>query len=257
VIYSAWIFTSDPVYGAWAAQNRITSPHPLHYLVAYGMLLALAAFGVRDIWCDSEWGWLAASWVVVIPLLVYLPVNVQLRLTTGVQVPLALLAAHGAVRLWRGGRRWLTISFLAPMTPTVCLLIVSSTVWVMGRPFPSFRDTSEIAALDWLAARSRNDTVILTAYDSGAYLPARVNARVLVGHDLEAKDAEKKRALVERFFDTGEDDAWRQQFLAHYSVGFVLWGPAERNLGGFEPGAVPYLEQTYRAEEYVIFVVKL
>ncbi|MGD8968994.1 MAG: hypothetical protein PVI07_15920, partial [Anaerolineae bacterium] len=255
VIYSAWVFTSDPVYGAWAAQNQIRSPHPLHYLAAYGMPLALAAFAVRDIWCDDERAWLALSWVAVIPLLAYLPVNVQLRLTTGIQVPLSLLAAQGAVRLWRRGRRRVALSLVAPMIPTSLFLLASSTVWMMARPSPSFRDAAEITALDWLATRSGTDDVVLTAYETGAYLPARVNARVLVGHDLEAKDADRKRAMVDRFFGATEDDAWRQRFLAEYGVDYVLWGPAERNVGEFDPVAAPYLQQAHEAEGYVVFAV--
>ena len=256
VIYSAWVFISDPVYGAWAAQNQIRSPHPLHYLAAYGMPLALAAFAVRDIWRDEGWAWLAVSWVAVVPLLSYLPVNVQLRLTTGIQVPLSLLAAQGAVRLWRGGRRWLALPLVAPMIPTNLFLLASSSVWMMVCPSPSFRDTSEIAALDWLATRSRTDGVVLTAYETGAYLPVRVNARALVGHDLEAKDADRKRALVDRFFDATEDDEWRQRFLAQYSIDYVLWGPPERNAGEFDPNAASYLQQAHKAEGYVVFSVE-
>jgi hypothetical protein len=257
VIYVVWVFTSNPVYAAWAAQSRIMSPHPLHYLAAYGMPLALAAFGAEDAWRDEGWAWLAVSWVAVIPLLVYLPTNVQLRLTTGVQVPLSLLAAHGAVRLWRRGRRGLTLSLLAPMMPTVLLLLTSSTVWMMGRPSPSFRDASEAAVLNWLATRAQAEDVVLTAYDSGSYLPARVSARVLVGHDLEGKDSDRKRALVDRFFDATVDDVWRKRFLAQYSVDYVLWGPAERERGRFDPHTAPYLRQAYTAQEYAVFIVEL
>ena len=35
VLYSAWVFLTDPVYGTWGTQNLILSPHPLHYLAAY------------------------------------------------------------------------------------------------------------------------------------------------------------------------------------------------------------------------------
>jgi hypothetical protein len=256
VIYSAWVFSSDPVYASWAAQNQILSPHPLHYLAAYGPPLTLAAFAVRDVWHDQGDAWLALTWVAVVPLLVYLPVNVQLRLLTGFQVPLSLLAARGAARLRDRGRSSLALALLSPMVLTSLLILVSSSIWMTRQPFPSFRDGAEVAALDWLVTRCQPGDVVLTAYDTGAYLPARVNARVLAGHDLEAMDAEEKKALITRFFDETADDAWRQQFLTRYGVDYVFWGPAERRLGDFEPATAPYLSQAYQVEPYSLFTVE-
>jgi hypothetical protein len=256
VVYSLWMFSSDPVYAAWAAQNQIPSPHPAHYLAAYGLPLSLAAFAVKDVWNGQGGSWLAVTWVAIVPLLVTLPVNLQLRLLTGVQVPLSLLAARGAAKLWRTGGRWVTLVLLPSMIATNLFLLTSSSVWMTSQPFPSFRDRSEVALLDWLSTHAQPQDAILTAYDTGAYLPARVNARVLAGHDLEAMDAEEKRALIDRFFDTTTDDAWRQRFLTRYGVDYVFWGPAERDLGDFDPRTVRYLSQAYQVEQYSLFTVE-
>jgi hypothetical protein len=125
-----------------------------------------------------------------------------------------------------------------------------------SRPFPPFRDSAEIAVLEWLAARAQPDDVVLTAYDTGAYLPARVHARVLAGHDLEAVQAEEKKKLIDRFFDPAADDAWRKQFLTNYRVDYVFWGPAERDLGDFDPDTVGYLSKVYQAGQYSLFTVE-
>jgi len=255
VIYSAWVFTSDPVYAAWAAQNQISSPHPLHYLAAYGIPLVLAAFAARESWRDEGWTWTALAWVAVMPLLVYLPVNVQLRLATSVQVPLSLLAARGAVRLWQGGRRWLTLLLLTPMVATSVFVLASSSAWMISRPSPSFRDIAEVTAMNWLSGQARPDDVVLTAYDTGAYLPARVTSRVMVGHDLETMNPEKKKELVNRFFDASSDEGWRQRFLTDYGVDYVFWGPAEKDLGQFDPDTASYLRRVYEAGAYTVFAV--
>jgi hypothetical protein len=256
VAYAVWIFTTEPVYAAWAAQNQILSPHPLHYLAAYGPPLALAAFAAKDTWHDRGKAWFALAWVTVVPLLVYLPVNIQFRLLTGFQVPLSLLAARGATRLWDRSRRGLVLALLLPMIPTNLLILASSSIWMTGQPFPSFRDGGEIAVLDWLAARAQPGDVILTAYDTGAYLPARVHARVLAGHDLEAVQAEEKREQIDRFFDSATEEAWRKQFLTTYRVDYVFWGPAERHLGDFDPDTMGGLSQVYQVEEYSLFTVE-
>ena len=256
VAYSTWVFTSDPVYATWAAQNLILSPHPLHYLAAYGIPLLLAAFATRDSWRAEEPVWLPLAWVAVVPVLVYLPFNLQRRLVEGVQVPLSLLAAWGAARLWRSGRRWLVAALLATMLPTSSAILTGSSGWMFTRPAPVFRAAAEMTALDWLAGQTQPNGVILTAYDTGTYLPVRVGARVFLGHGLETVDADGKEAMVTRFFDAATDDSWKQWLLAEYGVDYVFWGPAERALGNFDPGQAPYLRPVYDVGEYSVFEVK-
>jgi hypothetical protein len=256
VAYSAWAFTTDPVYATWAAQNQILSPHPFHYLAAYGIPLLLAAFAVREAWGRERLGWLALAWVGVVPVLVYLPFNLQRRLVEGVQVPLSLLAAWGAMRLYRLGRRWLVAGLLAAMLPTALVLLVGSSAWVCTRPWPIFRDADEIAALDWLDGRFQPNDVILAAHDTGAYFPVRVGGRAFLGHGLETVDAAEKERLVARFFGATADDAWRQRLLTQYGIDYVFWGPQEQRLGPFDPHTAPYLGLAYEAEGYAIFEVQ-
>jgi hypothetical protein len=256
VAYSVWAFTTDPVYATWAAQNQILSPHPFHYLAAYGIPLLLAAFAVRDAWGRERLGWLALAWVGVVPVLVYLPFNLQRRLVEGVQVPLSLLAAWGAERLWRSGRRRLVAGLLVAMLPTALFLLAGSSAWVCTRPWPIFRDVDEIAALDWLDGRFQPNDVILATHDTGAYFPVRVGGRAFLGHGLETVDVAEKERLVARFFGATADDAWRQRLLTQYGIDYVFWGPQERRLGPFDPHTAPYLRLAYEAEGYAIFEVQ-
>ena len=258
VVYSAWVFTTDPVYATWAAQNRILSPHPLHYLAAYGVLLALAAFAVQDAWRDEGPTWLALAWVVVVPLLVYLPFNLQRRLVEGVQVPLSLLAALGvsSFRL-RGFRLRVVVGILViGLSLTNVMLVAGNCLALRGQPAPIYRDAGEVAALDWLNGRVDPGDVVLATYATGNYLPARTRARAFVGHGPESVRAGEKEALVARFFSATADEAWRRQLLAQYGVDYVFWGPAERALGDLDPGQAVYLRQVYEAEGYSIFEVK-
>ncbi len=47
VIYTTVILGLDPVLKYWMAQNRLPSPHPLHYILAYGVYLLLGVWGWR------------------------------------------------------------------------------------------------------------------------------------------------------------------------------------------------------------------
>ncbi len=255
VVYSAWRFSSDPVYATWSAQNLILSPHPLHYLLAFGVPLLLAAWAVCRAWRDECWGWAALAWVAVVPLLVYLPFNLQRRLVEGVQVPLSLLAAWGlSGRRAQGRRLWSAAVFLV-LSLTNGLLIGGNCLTMLSRPAPIFRQAGEVAALDWLSGQVEADDVVLSAYETGNYLPARVGARAFVGHGPESVDADEKRALVAEFVSGDTSDAWRENLLAEYGVDWLFWGPLERELGDFDPAAALYLERVYRQGEYELFRV--
>jgi uncharacterized membrane protein len=145
---------------------------------------------------------------------------------------------------------------LVGLSLTNVLLVAESCLWVRGLPSPIYRDAAEVAALDWLGERAAPDDVMLTAYETGNYLPARVRARVFLGHGPETVRFGEKKALVARFFDAATDDAWRRDLLEEHGVDYVFWGPAERQLGGFEPQAVSYLRQVYEAGGCAIFEVE-
>jgi hypothetical protein len=262
VIYNAWLFTSDPVYRTWGAQNRIFSPHPLHYLAAYGVPLALAAVAVRQVWRSEKYTWLALAWVAMVPFLVYLPFNLQRRLVEGVQVPLSLLAAVGLARISGAQSRRSSLRsrlalgvVLLGLVPTNVVLVAGNSMALRGRPSPVFRDAGEVAALDQLSSLVEPWDVVLASYRTGSYLPARVGARVFVGHGPESVRAQPKKALVARFFGGSADDAWRQRLLEEYGVDYVFWGPEERQLGGFDPVGAGYLEPIYDRDGYLVLEV--
>jgi hypothetical protein len=201
-------------------------------------------------------GWLLLAWVGLAPVLAYLPFSLQRRLVAGVQVPLSLLAAMGAMPSRHLAQRCLAVALLATMLPTSLFLVASTSAWMLDTPPPAFRDAAEVAALDWLSGQAQSADVVLAAYDTGNYLPVRVVARLFLGHGLETVDAQEKKALLAHFFDGATDDAWRQRLLAQYGVDYVFWGPAERALGGFDAGHVPYLKQLYSAGGITVFEVR-
>jgi hypothetical protein len=262
VAYSLWVFNSDPVYKVWSAQNLILSPHPLHYLAAYGVPLLLATFAVRDAWYSERLVWLALAWVGVVPFLVYLPFNLQRRLVEGMQVPLSLLAAWGLVKISNiksqtaSAKQWLLVGVvLFALSLTNVMLVTGNALVLRWRSAPIYRDEAEIAALDWLSGQVEPNDVVLTSYETGNYLPARALARVFVGHGPETVRFAEKKALMMRFFDAATDDVWRQGLLEEHGIDYVFWGPAERQIGDFDPEAASYLRAVYDADGYAIFEV--
>jgi hypothetical protein len=234
----------------------------LHYLAAYGVLLALAVYAVGDAWRSERMQWLPLAWVGVVPLLIYLPFNLQRRLVEGVQVPLSLLAALGLAKIlslksgFPGARSRLVVGVvLAALSFTNVLLMAQYCLGLGGQPAPIYREAAEVAALDWLGGEASPDDVVLASYETGNYLPARAFARTFVGHGPETVRFGEKRALMARFFDASTDDAWRRELLRDYGIDYVFWGRAERVVGDFDPGQASYLTTIYDAEGYAVFQV--
>jgi hypothetical protein len=203
-------------------------------------------------------GWLPLAWVGVVPALVYLPFNLQRRLVEGVQVPLSLLAALGISGLGLQGLKLRVVLgvLMVGLSLTNVLLVAGNCLTLQGKPAPIYRDTAEVAALDWLDERVDFDHVVLAAHGTGNYLPARVGARAFVGHGPETVRFSEKKALVARFFQAPTSDAWRQGLLDEYGVDYVFWGAAERQLGTFDPQAASYLRQVYEAGKYAVLEVE-
>jgi len=281
ILYNLYVFNSHPVYRGWAAQNDVRSPHPAHYLAAYALVGLLAIGGV--VWAARRRQWerlqLPVVWVALAPVLVYLPFAMQRRLIVGAQVPLCLLAAlgliHGLVLPFgrsrlvrrlsahprysrRGMRRLLVAAVVLAATPTNLLLLLGNSLEVSRTAPPIFYSAAEIEVLDWLGANSSSQDTVLCAYETGNRVPARAGNRVVLGLGPETINADQKRREVARFFDADTSHEWRRELLARYNVAYVLIGPPERALGGFDPSAAPYLREAYRAAsgEVVLYRVE-
>ena len=203
----------------------------------------------------------------MVPLLVYIPFNLQRRLMLGVQVPLSILAALGLwwlfFQITQGGdgedptkgrtletrgalQRWriASVGIVALLSLSNILILFGAVVEVSRQSPPVFHSGAEINAADWLAAHITPDQVVLAAFQTGNYLPTRISARVFAGHGPETVNSEAKQAMLRQFF-ANCDDAFRFSLLFENGVSYVFYGPSERALGGFSPADAPYLRQVY------------
>jgi hypothetical protein len=102
-LYSVWLTSADPVWKQILGQfvnAGVFTPGPLHLLILFGpaFLIALATVvrmnPVRLRKLDNASLFLVA-WFLVTFVLIYLPVNYQIHLLNGWQVPIAILAVRG------------------------------------------------------------------------------------------------------------------------------------------------------------------
>jgi hypothetical protein len=233
--YLAWMFSANPVFAAWSAQNKLPSPHPLHYLMAYAPLAILAVIGALTSRraATNPARSLLIGWPLIVPVLVYLPmITVQRRLAEAVIVPLAILAAAGLRILRRRWGRW-------PARLVTTVLCLSSALFGLGALLsafnverPLFRPVGEIAMLDWLSQNVPADSVVLASFDTGNILPVYTALRPYVGHGPETLGAIEKEAVTERFYAGQMDAEARRALYDSLNITAILYGPQERELAG-------------------------
>jgi hypothetical protein len=237
LLYTGLVFLTNDVLGRGSSQNRLPSPHVLHYVFGYIALAVPAAGALRWAWSKgvSERGLpylLLATWIVIVPFAVYLPINVQRRLAEGVIVPLSILAVAGLRLLARHRRRWrfMRHAVLALALPTALLLWLGGTFSALSPGRPLFHPRDELTVMDTLNRLAPENAVVLSMKETGNYLPARTDLLPYVGHGPETLDSSQKEAWAEQFF-AGELDAAARKKLLH-DVDYVFFGELEQEEAG-------------------------
>ncbi|MBK8031432.1 MAG: hypothetical protein IPK17_18470 [Chloroflexi bacterium] len=185
------------------------------------------------------------GWLLIVPILVYAPINVQRRMSEGVIVPLALLAALGLRWLARRVRfgRALQYALVGAALMTSVFLLFGSLLAASNPGRPIFRPVNEIAAFDWLAANAQPNAVILSAPETGNAIPVYTSLRTYMGHGPETLYWQNKTAMLTRFYRDELSDYEYDRLLhppdpvfvddlAYLPISYVYYGERERALAG-------------------------
>ena len=259
ILYYALGSLSVPALQQWAAQNILPSPHPVHYLLAYALVLVPALLGARDlIRADAVLGWFLPLWLIVLLLLAYAPITVQRRLIEGTWVVLAILAARGlrTIPIASRRRRLLAAGLLGASSLTSILLLGGGMLQVLRPAMPVFRPAAEVAAFEWIAEHAAPDSVVLSAFDTGNALPAWAPVRSVIGHGPETANLAELQPEVESFFGGVLTGTAAERFLREQRVSLVLRGPIERDLGEWDKLPTDRLKAVYDESGYTVYLVE-
>ncbi len=255
VLYTVVSFASDPYLKQWAVQNRVLSPSPLDYLLAYGLVLPLAGWGAVKFWKERSWlGYLPVFWALLLPVLVYAPYNLQRRLAEGAWVALIVLALKA---LQEQKPRWQAYwqGLLASGFLSAVILLAGGVEAVLHPATPQYQPAETVTAFEYLATQAHPGEVVLASYATSNALPAWASLRVVIGHGPESMNLAVLEPRVERFFEVDTPDEERRALLQEFNVRYVFWGSAERALGGWDPQLAGYLHQVYSSGNTRIFAV--
>jgi hypothetical protein len=259
-LYNAWMYFRDPYVTSWMSQSMLRSPHPFHYLVAFGMVAPYAWFGGRSLLRKRPTeGWLLVGWIILLPVLAYLPLSVQRRLPDGIWVAwvaLVMVALEEWASRTKTSQIWKRYLPFAPL----CLLFLS-TFFLLAGGFrvamraaqPLFRQSDEIAVFEWIGSNAEPGSIVLTSYETGNPLPAWAPAHVLIGLGSESIHLEALQTQVKAFYSASTPDVSRNDLTDRLNIDYVFYGPSERALGDWNPELAPYLSLVFRAGDYSLF----
>ncbi|GAB4406912.1 MAG: hypothetical protein Kow00123_19680 [Anaerolineales bacterium] len=238
--YDLWVYRANPALAAWSAQNVTVSPPAWHWLAGYGLLAALAGVGLWAALRHSPSPLdLAAVWVGVAAVGMYIPFALQRRFSIGLGIPMGILAAAGFGALVDKAKPRLGNALFAVVQGLVSLsavfLLVLGIAGAVGGEPRVFVSADEAHALTALRDVGGGRGVVAASPALSTIVPGWAGNPVVYGHPYETIRAEEKKAALERFFAQA-DDAARRRFLAEHRVAFVLWGPRERAMASdFSP----------------------
>lgn len=281
-LYFGWVSSSaNPLWQQALAQYDnlgAFTPPPLHLLVLLGIPLVLAAGGfvqrLGPLATRSDRDLMLSGWFVTQLAVVYLPLRFQVMLLTGSQFVLAALAtdliferlmpwihdriARRGEGTWLGKvalRRWLPALVVLAVLPSNAYLLAWRFVDLHRYSHPFFLDQDERAAMRWLEENARADEVVLSALESGHYIPGLAGTRAFLSSAVMTIDYNQKAAAVARFFDAGTPEQVRRDLLRDDGIDYIFYGAAERALGTFDPGSVGYLSLAFEAEKASVYRV--
>jgi len=255
IIYTAFVFLSDPYLIGWNQQNALPSPHWLHYLIAYGIFFPITILGLKKIFADQpSAGTLLIGWVIILPILIYAPVETQRRLVEGIWVVIVI----GFIGFFQNkaefpiyAKSWSLLAF-----PSTLLLMIGAILSGLNPSAPLFRPIEEIDAYLFLASEATPNAVVLSSFETGNNLPAWAPVQVIMGHGPETIYLAKVKSKVNDFFDQDLQVTDCKDFLILNNIDYLFWGPSEFNTWNWDPDASDCLSNIYNQNGYSLYNVK-
>ncbi len=242
-IYSFLLFLSNTIYKVWGNQNVLPSPSWWVYLAAWGLFLFIGIFGVRSLYRRNLIACvLIVMWILVVPILIYIPYNLQRRFSEAVYVPMVALAIGGVTavfsgrrRVWRLARRYAPIFLILLSLPMTLVLWIGGVNAVMTYSQPIYQDRDQVATYVFLGKNLPPRANVLSSYQFGNAVPAYGYLVAVIGHGPETPFLVSKRVSVNEFYRTTLTPTMRFQSFVALSSPYVVLGPNERALGNFDP----------------------
>lgn len=263
VLYTFLLFMVDPIYQIWGAQNIILSPSPWHYLSAWGLCALAGLLGMRSLYRRQPVLWaLVVGWICLVPILVYVPYNLQRRFSEAIFVPLTGLAMLGlTIGFGKAGLRRL-VSRYGPLLLVAVSLPATGLLWAGGlvtatrQVAPVYQTTDQVNTYVFLAKSFPPRDPVLSNFEFGNAIPSYGYLVAYTGHGPETPNLPAKLHDEDIFYAPTTPSNERLEVYEKMGQPEVVVSLKE-HLAGFDPARLTtYLEKVYESGDYSVWSVK-
>ena len=224
ILYNGIAQYTDTFFRAWTEQNIITSPHPVHYLLAFAIPIFFILLQVKTftkLIQQTKFLFLAI-WIPVFLALAYIPFNLQRRLPDGIFICLILLMVSVFENSNTKYKKvWMTIIMVMILPST--LIIIANGILSAQHPFePIFIPKSKADAYLSMSEKIMPGSKILSNFQTGNEFPVWAPVQMIMGHGPESIHLQSVRDDVNLFFNPESLDEGRLAILKKYEIDYVI-----------------------------------
>lgn len=221
LLYNFLSFRFDPVLSSWQSQNVIPSPPIIDYLIAYGLGLIAIGVGYQKKWFNRiKHAEFLFIWILVLPLLIYSPLNIQRRLSEGVWLCFSIFIVYLLLEMNSKVLRSILILFVS--LPSL-LFIFGSINSVLNVSRPIFIPTTLVDVTETIRAHAEINDVVLAPFYESNVLPSFIPVKVLTGHGPESMNNAVIQKKIEKFYQ-GELESYEvKELIEKFNVRFIVF----------------------------------
>jgi hypothetical protein len=224
ILYYGITQFTDPFYKAWTAQNIISTPNPIHYLLAYAIPVVVILMHKNSLGTilKKQEIILLTLWIPVFLILAYIPYNLQRRFPDGIFIALIVLmiCVLEEVRnkyIWK-----LSIIIGILIIPSSVIIMLSGILTGLNPTAPIFISKQKVITYEQIGKTLEPGLRVLANYQTGNELPVWSPVYMAMGHGPESIHLELVKADADKYFGLSITDTERITILEKYNIDYVL-----------------------------------
>ncbi|MEI7905255.1 MAG: hypothetical protein WCI43_07575 [Candidatus Firestonebacteria bacterium] len=267
LIYEYLMSSYDPVFREWGKTLTISST-PWSYFLSFGFVFIAAAAYTAKRWGKyTKTEIFLLSWLIGHFILAYFPVRFERRLILGFQIPLALLATmwfYSAALPFlrkhlkispRGAVAFAAVA-IALTFPSNLRFIYEEVFWMKGNPANYCVLITDREAFSWMDKNIPADSVVLSSFASGIYIPGLAGCKVYAGHYDQTVNSKQKKREAGYFYETATKTGFRKSLIELSRAEYVYCGGFERAIGDAGLDSLSELEKIYENSGAAVYKVR-
>jgi len=220
ILIMGWL---DPYMNAWNTQNLVLSPPISLFVISYGLFYLFGIINMTKlrVATNSTQGKLLLILAIIIPILIYIPFNLQRRLLEGLWVSLLILTMLIVQNSGNNVRKISKVVFSILSVPSTIIILImgiqatnkpASPVYVNNDALKIYKTAEELSA----------NGNILTSFRTGNEITAWFPVRVSLGHGSETIHYKKFNKMYLDYVNGQTDSGTRLSWLEQYNIRYAI-----------------------------------